>query len=51
VGDSETKVLQGCGSPSLEDKGQWFYEKGPTQVMSVISIRDGRVTDLEVQDD
>ncbi len=47
VGDSELKVAQECGKPTLVDRGQWIYDMGPTEPRRVIWIQDGYVRSMK----
>ena len=47
VGDSEFKVLQECGKPTLVDRGQWVYDMGSMEPKRVIWIQDGYVRGMQ----
>jgi hypothetical protein len=47
AGDSEMKVLQECGKPTLVDGGQWMYDMGPMEPKRVIWIQNGYVRAME----
>ncbi len=51
AGDSEFKVLQECGKPTLVDSGQWIYDMGPTEPRRVIWIQDGYVRGMQESGD
>lgn len=51
-GDTVLKLLEFCGEPSLRQvdpfgDNTWIYNFGPTEFVKIVTIREGRIDDIE----